>query len=71
MRNPNTAPRVQPIIVAEPDQGAVTRLFVIWDSWDELSQVERSEVITEAWLQVTPPPEGLKLAVAMGRTELA
>ncbi|AGP39314.1 hypothetical protein BE04_00115 [Sorangium cellulosum] len=69
MRAPSEDPDAQPIIVAEPpDPAPITRLFVIWDEWGALSQQERSEIITNAYLRAHGQADALRLSVAMGVT---
>ena len=58
----------QPIIVAEPPTGAITRLFVIWDDWDSLSQQDRSEIVMAAYAEAKGEGDALKISVAMGIT---
>jgi hypothetical protein len=62
-------PNAQPAIVAEPPgTGPITRLFVIWDEWAELTQQDRSEIILEAYTKAKGKGDALKISVAMGIT---
>jgi hypothetical protein len=51
----------------EDDQGVVVHVYVVWDDWGDLDQLERSEIITEAYWEVFDV-KGLALTVAMGLT---
>lgn len=68
--SPSEDPHAQPIIIAEPPegQGAITRLFVIWDEWSPLSQQDRSEIIMDAYAGSKGQAEAVRISVAMGLT---
>ena len=69
MRNPSTDAAHQPIIHGEPAAPApITRLFVIWDEWGTLPQIERSEIILNAYTAALGQADALRIAVAMGLT---
>lgn len=44
------------------------RSYVIWDDWRGWSQIERSEVVTEAFEVIKGPAEADRLVFAMGLT---
>jgi hypothetical protein len=68
-RKPSDDPKTQPIIIAEPSEPApISRLFVIWDAWEELNAQERSEIIMDAYKQHVGIHEAVKVSVAMGLT---
>src|SRR5580692_8772488 len=59
----------QPIILEQrggPNQPV--HIYVVWDDWEALSGVERSEVIMEAFEERYGKPETLNVTVAMGLT---
>lgn len=59
----------QPLVFEEPPEPApVTRLFVVWDDWSEMSQQDRSAIILGAYERSKGPAAALKIAVAMGLT---
>ena len=63
-----------PLIVAEPPgEGPITRLFVVWDEWDFISQQDRSEIIMSAYGRARGQADAVRISVAMGvtRTEAA
>lgn len=64
-RTPTTAPGA-PRIIAEPETGDITRLYVIWEEWSGLSLRERSELILDAYEEYAGQPAALKIALAMG-----
>ena len=43
-------------------------LFVVWDRWGGVEQIERSEIITEACARQLDENEVLEVTVAMGLT---
>src|SRR5258708_8899845 len=58
-----------PVIVAEPPgNGPITRLFVIWDEWDSISQQDRSEIIMNAYVRAKGQADAVRVSVAMGLT---
>ncbi len=66
---PSATPDVQPIIVAEPDEPEpISRLFVIWDDWQNLSLQDRSEIIMNAYQGAKGQAEAIRIAVALGLT---
>jgi hypothetical protein len=67
-RNPNPQ-AAQPIILEERDErGGSIHIFVIWDDWGALSNVERSEIVTDAFEQRYGSSAILNLTLAMGLT---
>ncbi|HTE18710.1 MAG TPA: hypothetical protein VK689_10065 [Armatimonadota bacterium] len=59
----------EPIIIEEPSGPyQMTRLYVIWQDWAELSQQERSEIIMDAFEELRSQEDVLKVSVAMGLT---
>lgn len=69
--SPSEGESTQPIIIAEPpgpEQTPVTRLYVIWDDWEELSLQDRSEIIMNAYVQTEGQQAGSRISVALGVT---
>ena len=59
----------QPLVFEEPPEPApITRLFVVWDDWSEMSQQDRSAIILGAFERSKGSAAALKIAVAMGLT---
>ena len=59
----------QPVILEErAGTGQPLHLYVIWDEWANLPQVERSEVIMDAFEDLFGQPKSLEVTVAMGLT---
>jgi hypothetical protein len=56
------------IILDEQAAGGTIHLFVIWDDWRGLTQIERSEIVMDAFEQVHGPDEAIRVTVAMGLT---
>jgi len=59
----------QPIILEEG--GTTTQplhLYVVWDEWDPLPQIERSEIIMDAYEETHNPNAAINVTVAMGLT---
>lgn len=66
---PSSDENTQPIILAEPSEPApISRLFVIWDDWAEISLQDRSEIIMNAYLRAKGQQAALRISVAMGLT---
>ncbi len=60
---------VQPIILEEP--GAVDddmHVYVVWDNWAGIPNVERSEIIMDAFIERYGQEKSLNVRVAMGLT---
>lgn len=56
----------RPTIVQEQDEsGVVVHVYVIWEEWIDMTQEERSAVITDAYWEAFGEA-GLALTVAMG-----
>ncbi len=66
----NTAStKAQPIILEErTGAGQPLHLYVIWDDWADLPQVERSEIIMDAFEELFGQDKCLDVTVAMGLT---
>jgi len=67
-RTPNSA-AAQPVILEErsgPDRPM--HVYVVWDEWADLSGVERSEVVMDAFEQRYGREQALNVTVAMGLT---
>jgi hypothetical protein len=67
-RNPRQQGQPDIIIDQQPGPQAPVHVFVIWDEWEGLNQIERSEIITEAYEAVHGPDEVVRVTVAMGVT---
>lgn len=61
----------QPVLIEEtvdPANRAQRRLIVIWDDWAYLSQLQRSEIIMDAYENTHPIEQVMQVTVAMGLT---
>jgi hypothetical protein len=59
----------QPIILEEGFNTSQPRhVYVIWDDWNNLDRVRRSEIIMDALEQVYGSDEALNVTIAMGLT---
>jgi hypothetical protein len=59
----------QPVILEERGgSNQPIHIYVVWDDWASLSDVERSEVIVEAFEDRYGKDEALNMTVAMGLT---
>lgn len=59
----------QPVILEDrPRSGQPLHVYVIWDEWADLRQVERSEIIMQAMEAVRGPDAAADVTVAMGLT---
>lgn len=59
----------EPVIIEENGQpDRPVRLYVIWNAWGALSQIERSELIMDVYEKLRGEPEALRVTVAMGLT---
>ncbi|MBI4578968.1 MAG: hypothetical protein HY718_04645 [Planctomycetes bacterium] len=59
----------QPIILQESGESSQPiRVYVIWDDWKEVSGIERSEIIMDAFEAVHGKRKALNVTVAMGLT---
>jgi hypothetical protein len=56
------------IILDENGAGGTIHVFVIWDEWDGLSQIERSEIVMDAFEQIKGANDAVRVTVAMGLT---
>ncbi len=59
----------EPIIFEERDgQRRLEHVYVIWQAWDHVDRVERSEIIMDAAERKLPVDELLNISIAMGLT---
>ena len=65
---PTDDPDAAMIVAEPPGDGPITRLFVIWDAWDSISQQDRSEIIMSAYGRARGQADALRVSVAMGLT---
>ena len=64
--NPNN-----PIILLDRSgPGGARHIFVVWDRWSGLEQLQRSEAIMDAAEEVLDKAEALKVTLAMGLTKV-
>ena len=64
---PGTA---EPIIILENQgQQTPTHLYVIWNEWGQLTQLERSEIVLEAYREAKGTGSASQLRVALGLTQ--
>lgn len=61
-------PEVPVVLIEHQKVMDALHIFVVWDGWDELEQVERSGIIMDACTQQLGDEETLKVTVAMGLT---
>ena len=67
-RSPDPNAR-QPIILEEPARTSEpTHVYVIWDDWSDLDQVERSEIIMDAFEDRYGKDRACNVTVALGLT---
>jgi hypothetical protein len=67
-RNPDPSAS-QPLIIEEVDNpDGAAHIYVVWDAWQSLSNIERSEVIVEAFEQRYGRDRAMELVIAMGLT---
>jgi hypothetical protein len=60
----------QPIVLLDRRApGDARHVFVVWDRWGAMEQLERSETIMDACEKVLGVEESLKVTVAMGLTK--
>ncbi len=60
----------QPIVLLDRSApGGARHVFVVWDRWENLEQLQRSEAIMDAAEAVLGKAESLKVTVAMGLTK--
>jgi hypothetical protein len=64
--DPNAA---QPVILEEREGKDRIQVFVIWDDWGDLTGMERSEIVYEAFEQRYGQLEAFNLRSAMGLTQ--
>jgi len=61
-------PQTPVILIERRDALNALHVFVVWDSWSEMEQVERSEIIMDACEQHLGKEDAVKVTVAMGLT---
>lgn len=61
-------PQTPVILVQRRDSMNALHVYVVWDSWADMDQVERSEIIMDACEQHLGRDDTLKVTVAMGLT---
>jgi len=67
----NPQPSGQPLIVIEDEGGQPRHVYVIWDEWGDLSQVDRSMIIMDVVENLTGErriSDPSQVTVAMGLT---
>ena len=68
MTNPQPG-TAEPIIILEGQgQQTPTHLYVIWSDWGQLTQLERSEIVLEAYRVAKGTSYASQLRVALGLT---
>lgn len=66
----NSMDQDKPIILIDSNApGGTMHVFVIWEQWDDLDQMARSEVIIDACEEVLGKEKTLTVTVAMGLTK--
>ena len=68
-RNPNSSNQQPIIIVEQKTRYASLNVFVIWDEWRDMEQLERSEMIMDAYREVFGQEASYNVTVAMGLTQ--
>jgi hypothetical protein len=68
-RNPQEG-NVEPIIIEESPsrQARTNHLYVVWSEWTNLSPLERSKIVMQAYSKVKGPDMANDITVAMGLT---
>ena len=68
MRHPQPG-TAEPILILESQgQQTPTHLYVIWSEWGQLTQLERSEIVLEAYREAKGNSLASQLRVALGLT---
>lgn len=68
LRNPQPG-TAEPIMILEAQgQSTPTHLYVIWSEWGQLTQLERSEIVLEAYREAKGNSFASQLRVALGLT---
>lgn len=57
------------IIVEQARPGQPIHLYVIWDTWGDLSLQERSEIVMDAYEEAKGKKQSLLVTMAMGLTQ--
>jgi hypothetical protein len=68
IRNPHDGTAEPLIILESQGQQAPTHLYVIWKEWGQLTQLERSEIVLEAYREAKGSNLASSLRVALGLT---
>lgn len=58
----------RPLIYHEGGGDRPLRVYVVWDDWQTMNQIERSEVIVDAYEKAFGTDEALNVTLAMGLT---
>ncbi len=70
LRNPQPG-AAEPIIIMESQgQQTPTHLYIIWSEWGQLTQLERSEIVLEAYRAAKGTSSASNLRIALGLTPL-
>lgn len=68
-QHPTETPDEPIVLLDRSAPGGARHVFVVWDRWGTLEQLQRSEAIMDACEQVLGKEETLKVTVAMGLTK--
>lgn len=68
-RNPTERPDEPIVLIDKTAPGGAKHVFVVWDRWGSLEQLERSETIMDACEEVLGLDESYTVTVAMGLTK--
>jgi|SRR5687768_5476195 hypothetical protein len=59
----------QPVILEDAGRSNQPfRVYVVWDDWEDLTGIERSEIIMDAYEEVYGKTKAVNVTVAMGLT---
>jgi len=68
-QHPTVRPDQPIVLIDRSAPGGARHVFVVWDRWGTMEQLERSETIMDACEEVLGVEESLKVTVAMGLTK--
>jgi hypothetical protein len=67
-RQPSEDPTKPLIHIQSVDPSGLKRLYVVWEAWASLPQIERSAIIMDSYEAIHGVEDSLNVTVAMGLT---
>ena len=64
----NPSDQTQIVIIEEGGNAQPVHLYVIWEAWEPLDQIDRSEIIMNVFTDIHGADKALDVTVAMGLT---